>query len=48
MKTKANFTTYEYQQMQRREAIEALKKIKEKENENRNPNYASRTNSSNG
>jgi hypothetical protein len=33
-KTKANFTSYEYQQMQRKEAIEALRKIKEKEKQN--------------
>jgi len=32
MKTKVNFTSYEYQQLQRKEALEKLKEIKEKEN----------------
>lgn len=36
LKTKPNFTSYEYQQIQKKEAIEALRKIKEKENGNKN------------
>lgn len=32
MKTKINFTSYEYQQLQKKEAIEALRIAKEKEN----------------
>jgi len=35
-KTKTNFTSYEYQQIQRKEAIEALRKIKEKQNGKQN------------